>query len=101
MRYPSIKTLTAAFGAEKAKLIRAIIEGPKRDAAGNRRLERIDEVLGNYGVEYIPRGHNTKSPALCYSNTGDPYTTTVMRVGPRHTWRVGCWGDIAERGNYD
>lgn len=97
-RYPSIKTLTAAFGKEKARLIRKIMEGDRK-VNGETRLERIDRVLGTCGVECIPPGHNQRSPAIYYCNTGDTYGTTVMKVGG--VFRVGCWGDIVERGNYD
>jgi len=97
-RYPSVKTLTAAFGKEKAVKIRAIMEGPYA-VDGVSRMERIDEVLGTFGVECIPEGNNSKSPQIVYCNTGDTYGTTVMRVGG--VFRVGCWGDIVEKGNYD
>lgn len=93
MGYPSIKTLTAAFGAEKARKIRAIMLEPSD------RMDRINEMLGTFGIEYIRQGHNQKSPAISYCNTGDPYRTTVMRVNGQ--FRVGNWGDIIERGHYD
>lgn len=96
--YPSIKTLAAAFGRDKAILIRRIMVGEHK-VNGESRLERIDAVLGTHGVEYIPAGHNLKSPAIYYCNTGDTYGTTVLRVNG--TFRVGCWGDIVERGHYD
>ncbi len=98
MGYPSIKTLTEAFGPDKAKQIRAIMEGERR-VNNATRLERIDEVLGTHGVEYIREGHNAKSPAIYYCNTGDTYGTTVLKVNGNY--RVGCWGDIVERGRYD
>lgn len=63
------------------------------------RLRAIDKVLKTYGVEHIEHGHNTKSPAIDYCNTGDTYDTTVLKVNGR--FRVGSWGDIVERGNYD
>lgn len=102
MRNPSVKTLTTYLGIteEKAKKIRSILTGPPLPTT---RLEAIDEVLGTFGVEYIQRGRNQKSPAIDYCNTGDPYKPTVMKVyglnGAYFT--VGCWGDIVERGNYD
>ena len=101
MRLPSIKTLTDAFGAYKAKQIRAIMEG---EGNNHSRLERIDTVLGNFGVEYIPAGRNSKSPAIYYSNSGDTYRTTVLLVSDgwlTYNFRVGCWGDIVERGSYE
>jgi hypothetical protein len=63
------------------------------------RMRAIDKVLGTYGVEDIDAGHNRRSPAIRYCNTGDPYDTTVMFI--RGRFRVGCWGDIVERGHYD
>jgi len=99
MRHPSIKTLTRAFGPEKAKAIRAIMAGPLETEQGNR-MERIDIVLGTHGVEYIERGSNERSPAFYYCNTGDTYNVTVLRFPLTGLFRVGCWGDIVERGNY-
>lgn len=59
MRYPSVKAMTAVFGEEKAKAIRAIMEGPGVDFVEGRgkqysRISQIDIVLGTYGVEYMP-----------------------------------------------
>lgn len=55
--------------------------------------------LGTFGVEYIPQGHNRRSPEIEYLNAGDTYAATLLYVNGR--FRVGCWGDIVERGNYD
>ena len=63
------------------------------------RMAAIDRVLGTCGVEYIPAGHNQRSPAITYCNAGDTYATTVMWVRGRYL--VGCWGSIVERGRYD
>lgn len=57
-----------------------------------------DELCETCGVEYIPRGSNSKSPSIEYLNAGDTYTTTLLWT--RGSYRVGCWGDIVERGNY-
>ena len=54
--------------------------------------------LGTFGVEFIAKGHNKRSPSITYLNTGDTYEMTILRV--RGQFRVGCWGDIVERGNY-
>lgn len=99
MNYPSIKTLMKINGVtlEQAKRIRAIMQG-EHCVNGESRMERIDDVLGTYGVEYIPRGHNLKSPAIHYCNKGGTYHWTVLKVNGM--FRVGCWGDIVERGNY-
>lgn len=99
--YPSERTLLTAFGQwidrQQAREIRAVMAGPGR-VDGRTRMERIDKILGTHGVEYIPRGSNTKSPAIVYCNAGDTYATTILMVNGR--FRVGCWGDIVERGNY-
>jgi hypothetical protein len=63
------------------------------------RMDAIDTILGTHGVERIDRGHNAKSPTIVYCNAGDTYDTTVLKVNGR--FRVGCWGDIVERGQYD
>lgn len=98
MRYPSIKTLTEYFDSEKAVKIRAIMTGPVR-VDGASQLQRLDTVLGNYGVERIPQGRNAKSPAIEYSNTGDSYGTTVMII--RGKFVIGNWGSIVEMGEYE
>src|SRR5262245_24091321 len=120
---PSRQTLATAFPEltrEKIALLRAIMKGtaPKickgcrGDMPSDRicryyhdgqcrysRMDRIDVVLGTHGVEYVPAGHNAKSPAFYYCNAGDTYATTIIKV--RGRFRVGCWGVIVERGNYD
>lgn len=100
---PSIKTLKAAFpklSNDDVMLMRATMEGKHPHAWTPRKaMEILDDILGTHGVEYIPAGHNAKSPAIHYCNTGDAYGTTILLV--RGKWRVGCWGDIVERGNYD
>ncbi len=119
---PSIKTLTAAFpdlSRERIALLRAIMHGTapkvcrgcKADMPSERycpyfhdgvhrysRMARIDAVLETHGVEYVPAGKGTRSPAFSYCNTGDTYGTTILCVNDR--FRVGCWGDLVERGNY-
>lgn len=62
------------------------------------RMTLADECLKTCGVEYIPAGTGSKSPVIEYCNTGDPYASTLIFV--RGRYRVGCWGDIVERGNY-
>jgi hypothetical protein len=55
--------------------------------------------LGTFGVEYIPEGHNAKSPAIDYLNTGDTYATTLLYVNGQ--FRVGNWGYYVEQGDYE
>ncbi len=63
------------------------------------KLSIAGEIIGTYGVEYIERGSNAKSPCIEYCNAGDTYAATLMYVSGKG-YRVGCWGDIVERGNY-
>lgn len=62
-------------------------------------LDRISDILNAHGVEYIPEGKGKRSPSITYVNMGDTYDTTILVVNGR--FRVGCWGDIVERGNYE
>lgn len=55
--------------------------------------------IGTFGVEYTARGKNRRSPAIDYLNTGDSYGLTILRVNGM--FRLGCWGNIVERGNYE
>jgi hypothetical protein len=68
-------------------------------------LETIDTAIGGYGVEYIPAGRGSRSPAIYYVNLGDTYDTTALYVktnrGAGGCFRVGSWGDIVERGSYE
>lgn len=64
------------------------------------KLEALNEVLETCGVEYIPAGRGSRSPAFEYCNTGDTYAPTILYFPDRAVWRVGSWGDQVERGNY-
>ncbi len=55
--------------------------------------------LGTFGVEHVPAGQGSKSPAISYLNTGDLYDHTLLHVNGR--FRVGCVGCLVERGRYD
>lgn len=61
-------------------------------------VEFVFSDLGTFGVEHIDAGTNARSPAIDYLNTGDSYDLTLLYI--RGRFRVGCWGDIVERGNY-
>lgn len=63
------------------------------------KLSIASEITECHGVEYIRSGRGAKSPSIEYVNTGDSYAPTLMWTGGRY--RVGCWGDIVERGNHD
>lgn len=119
---PSIKTL-AQLSEEHAPLIRRILEADRATLEDmmigggypvtkswydrcHHPLERkvtklsmISELIGGFGVEYIAPGSNAKSPSIDYINTGDGYNLTLMFV--RGGYKVGCWADIVESGNYD
>lgn len=62
-------------------------------------VERVFVDLGTFGVEHIPAGYNKRSPEITYLNTGDTYDLTLLYVNGR--FRLGCLGDIVERGNYN
>lgn len=98
--YPSIKAIMQIkdVSADDARAIRAIMAGPGK-VEGETRMQRIDKILLTHGVEHIGPGKGAKSPAITYCNAGDPYATTILKINGR--FRVGCWGDIVERGNYE
>jgi hypothetical protein len=64
------------------------------------RLMAADVILQTSGVESIAAGRNRKSPAIWYCNAGDTYRQTLMYVDGKG-YKVGCWGGIVERGNYE
>ncbi len=112
--YPSVKTLCQIKDVTPAlaREIRRIMAGPGREHVEDHcscrerydsrclsRMERIDRVLGTSGVEAIPAGHNAQSPTIVYCNAGDTYATTILKVSGK--FRVGCWGDLVERGRYE
>ena len=109
MRLPSIKTLNQVFG-DKAKQARAILEmtrsqlenlpaGAARVAecyhapsTADVRMHCLDALGESSGVESF----ELRDGSYCdYLNTGDTYSPTLIRVHGHY--RVGCWGDIAEK----
>lgn len=120
---PSIKTLNT-IAPERGKELRAVLEitsfDKLEDLAKDKypataryirscfnspsfqhlKLTIADEILGTHGVECIQAGRNKKSPAIDYCNSGDTYSATLMYVSGKG-YRVGCWGDIVERGSYE
>lgn len=113
---PSVKTLRAVFG-DNAKRAREILEMSRSEllelpaaAARERecyhppktwdlRMHCLDALAGTHGVESFqltdggPYGNGAE---YCeYLNAGDTYTVTLLRV--RGRYRVGCWGDVAEK----
>lgn len=75
-----------------------------RDMDGETRMEAIDKLLGNHGVEAI-RGE-WQNGYWCdivatYSNTGDTYALTVMCIRPDYSFGrarfiISSWGDWVE-----
>lgn len=103
MSYPSVKTIENRLLVthETALKIRTVMDGPGTHEA---RLKQIDEILHTHGVEYIPAGHNRRSPAISYCNTGDTYRDTCMVLHDNwlsYRFVIGNWGSIVERGDYD
>lgn len=121
---PSVKTLSPIAG-ERAKELRSILEIANRSelevaiSTGKypvtdswyrkcfspmqfqtAKLSIASEITECHGVEYIPAGHSEKSPAIEYCNAGDTYAATLMYVSGRG-YKVGCCGDIVEKGEYD
>lgn len=76
-----------------------------RNVPENDRMEAIDKLLGNFGVEAIrgewQNGYWCDIVAV-YSNTGDTYATTVMQVRGEYSFQssrfiVTSWGDWVEK----
>jgi hypothetical protein len=84
------------YTPERAKeLVRVCLEGFERQSGHvshsyAAHLEKIDKVLGNFGVDGF-----CEPVDVMYSNTGDSYSMTVMYY--RDRLYIGCLGDIAER----
>ena len=101
---PSLALLERrGFTREQAKNIRAEIVRYEQKYRFSRpipwnTLERIGKHMGGEEVQEIPPGTGARSPRILYVNKGDPYETTVLWIGGN--FRIGCWGDIVERGNY-
>jgi len=64
------------------------------------KMHVLNAMLEGYGVEgfQIADGYTEKS-YCSYVNMGDTYATTILCVGG--DFEIGCWGDIAEKYNYD
>lgn len=57
------------------------------------RLEQIDKLLHNYGIERIDE---TGYKRLYYSNTGDTYAITIMFHVGTARFLIGSWGAWVE-----
>jgi hypothetical protein len=109
---PSLKTLAAAFGEDKAPLLRRILKARRRkeieelstDAADLQResygkqsiqtlrFVALSQVLGGFGEESF---RTRKGEWVTYVNMGDTYNVTLLKF--RGTYRVGDWGTLAEK----
>lgn len=94
------KNCVATWGIEKGNSVFNQLE-----LCEIRRLNRcqimlsVSDIIGGFGVEHIPAGRGSKSPSITYVNMGDTYDTTLLYVNGK--FRIGDWGSIVERGNYD
>lgn len=119
MKLPSVATISKLVSCPKlAKEIRqrmeSIINGRKIIAATRAEylLQEIESAIESarqaddsirfqsFGVEYIPTGSNKKSPSIWYLNTGGTYEHTFLILDCQSI-RIGSWGDIVEKGNYE
>ena len=105
--YPSVKTIMTRLEEpirnqaelspkQTAERIRHFMMDDDVDFA----LERINTLLGGYGVEAI-RDHDFSryygDIGLLYVNMGDTYTPTVCYDTRKEKWLVCSWGDIVEK----
>jgi len=108
LRSPSIKALRSIFG-DNAKQAKALLlmnrEQLLRTAVGKARadecyhppttqdirMECLNALGGFYGVECF----DTRKGLCMYLNAGDTYTPTLVRF--MSSYRIACWGDIAEK----
>jgi len=108
LRSPSIKSLRQLFGANapqaKALLLMSRNQLAKTPVGAARlaecyhppttqdiRMECLNALGGFHGVE----GFTTRRGECLYLNAGDTYTPTLVRHGS--SYRIACWGDIAEQ----
>jgi len=104
MKIPSVKTMVKhGFTLEQAKQIRQLMEKFRENNSYHviptYTLQKISDIIDGFGMESIQEGNNSRSPAIYYVNMGDTYDTTILWVNGN--FRVGSWGDIVERGNYN
>lgn len=118
----SVKRIAQELRIEEsnARIIRAIVRGDMDraaileavPAAGQREREcyntpplddlkmyAINSLMDGHGVESIEKpdssGCGRYDDYIDYINTGDTYSTTVLRDGSK--WWIGCMGDTVER----
>ena len=105
MNYPSVKTLKAAFGEDKARVLRGIIDRTltlegfqvAQQHVIERQLYAIDEVLEGHGVGCIGAGESSDDKVVAeYIDMGNTYDTTILYDRVNDRWRVISWGDWYE-----
>ncbi len=105
MRLPSITTLTKC-GIPQPQKCRDRMEGCRdyyrtnfdRPIDVTLCLTDLSSIMAAYGIEYVPRGSNQKSPEIHYVNVADMYENTIMFVNGNFV--VGQLGYHLENGNY-
>lgn len=64
------------------------------------KLHILNALLEGYGVESFQIADGYTEKCYCsYVNLGDTYTYTILLYNG--DFEVGCWGDVAEKYNYD
>ena len=94
-RAPSVKALQRAFPTMTKARAESIRHAWKDAPTVENALDRIDDLLGTYGVETLTA--RWSRPAVYYCNMGDPYSTTLLHRVGTGTLSIECWGDILER----
>jgi len=60
------------------------------------KMAALNVLLEGYGVEFLGR-EDVEKPGWDYVNTGDTYSTTILRREGTSTYFLGTWGDVAKR----
>jgi hypothetical protein len=111
---PSVKVLESAFPT-KGRTLRRLLTNEQAvrehyaaihrvndcyhdPSLADLRMTAINAEIECFGVEYV-QGRGA-SMSFEYCNTGDAYGTTIIRFSDGR-YRVGDWGTIVERGNYE
>lgn len=97
MRLPSVKSLEAVTTAPVT--LRRCLE-KYRDGHVSLRftMERADELMNGYGVEYIRHSLDGCRVVygLDYVSMGDTYSTTLVYDHRNDRFIVGSWGSMVE-----
>jgi hypothetical protein len=91
-RLPSVKSLMKhlLLTKEQAQEFRRIAKTESElEESGLNYVDSVSEW--SFGVEYFEH----KRHKVAYCNAGDTYRITLLKVNG--AYRIGCWGDIAEK----